>query len=404
MAEIEPPRYAEGAAWEDPSGISWVQDKLFWTLSALTFLPLFFDRSGIFNSLSFDAWGFPISLLLATLFPVGFFLVRSASVVLFMAGVIACVVLPFALFGIFNSEYITFSLVLSYLSSLFVGFCVYSLLKWIDPDATVERFLLCGVHVVAAVALLWVPFQADNVLRVGRANGNVMDLFVIYQVWVYWPTALAIALCASFLSSGPWLWVARGVLFLGIFFTGAREPFLFLFVFGLIFTLTTNNVKYFSLLLLSGGLLVAAMAVYIDLYPTSLISLKFSAMMSGEAGLDGARLGVIRQFELSEVNAFWGTGFSNAGIFGTPHNQYLELYYRGGIFGLVISAILFIGWFRGYGTSSKLAWSIFGAILLATNIVNTPIRVPYTGAIIWTFFFFLVESRPKHLTGREQFS
>ena len=124
-------------------------------------------------------------------------------------------------------------------------------------------------------------------------------------------------------------------------------------------------------------------------------------MLTGASGLDGGRIEVLEHFQFGELNPLLGTGFSNWGVFGSPHNQYIEYYYRGGIFGLIISAILLFFWIRSYGFCPKLIWSIFGAVLLVTNVVNTPIRVPYTGAIIWALFFFLVQARrslPKQAT------
>jgi hypothetical protein len=127
------------------------------------------------------------------------------------------------------------------------------------------------------------------------------------------------------------------------------------------------------------------------LYPDALISLKLMGMLSGETSLDGGRLGVLEQFDLGNVNFLFGTGFSDAGVFGSTHNQFIEFYYRGGLFGLTVAGILVFFWVRSYGYCSKIVWSIFGALLVVSYLLNTPVRVPYTGAIIWTLFFFLVE-------------
>lgn len=362
-------------------------------LAALLFLPVFLDRSGIFNSVSFDARGFPVSLLVILCFPVAAFACRSESALIALGAVVMCILLPTAVFGILHPEHFSPALAVSYLSSLFVGFSAYSLIKRLEPSATPERVLLTGVYTIGIVMLFWLPYQIGNVLSVGRANGSVFDVFVIYQVWVYWPTALAIAFCASFLSSSPILWIVRALIFIGIFFTGAREPFLLIFVFGMIFVLATGSARYFLIVACAGALFLGSVLTFMILYPDALISLKFAAMLSGETSLHGARFDVLEQFDLSKVNFLWGTGFSAAGIFGSPHNQFIEFYYRGGVFGLIIAAMLVSVWVRSYGFCSKLVWSIFGGLLVVSYLLNTPIRVPYTGAIIWTLFFFLVESR-----------
>lgn len=361
--------------------------------AAILFLPVFFDQTGIFNSLSLEARGLPVSLLAIVFFPIAIFACRSAPALIVLAAVIVCILLPTAVLGVVDPEHFSLTLVMSYLSSLFVGFSACSLMIRFGSSAAPERFLLTGVYVISIVASLWLPYQIGNVLSVGRANGSVLDIFVIYQVWVYWPTALAIAFCASFISSDPKLWVLRLLIFVGILFTGAREPFLLIFMFGIIFAISSGSAKYFLMITVSGAFFVASLLVFMVLYPDALISLKLSAMFSGETSLDGGRFGVLDQFDLSHVNLVWGTGFSESGIFGTPHNQFIEFYYRGGIFGLAIAAILVVAWVRSYGFCSKIVWSIFGALLVVSYLLNTPIRVPYTGAIIWALLFFLVESR-----------
>lgn len=368
-------------------------------LAGMLFLPVFLDSSGIFNSTSFDARGIPSSILIALLFPFAVFMCKSATSFYVLTVLVICVLFPTATFGVFNSQYFSLTLVMSYILPLFVGFSACYLIKRIEPSATPERVLLAGVYVVGIVALFWVPYQVDNILSLSRANGSVFDTFVIYQVWVYWPTVLAITFCASFISSNPVLWILRGFIFLGIIFTGAREPFLFIFVFGGILMLTKGRIKYFLMFFLLGALFFAVLYGVTVLYPDTLIALKFAGMLTGETSLSGGRFEVLEQFQLSKVNPFWGIGFSDRGVFGTPHNQYIELYYRGGLFGLIISAILLFFWIRSYGFCSKLVWSIFGAVLLVTNVVNTPIRAPYTGAIIWTLFFFLVEARRSRSRG-----
>lgn len=370
-------------------------------LAGMLFLPVFLDSSGIFNSTSFDARGIPSSILIALLFPFAVFMCKSATSFYVLTVLVICVLFPTATFGVFNSQYFSLTLVMSYILPLFVGFSACSLIKRIEPSATPERVLLAGVYVVGIVALFWVPYQVGNVLSLSRANGSVFDIFVIYQVWVYFPTVLAITFCASFLSSGPVMWVFRSVILIGIIFTGAREPFLFIFVVVGIVTLTQGRVKYFLMSFLLGLFFLAALYVIITIFPETAIALKFGGMLTGASGLDGGRIKVLEQFQFGEINPLLGIGFSDFGLFGSPHNQYIELYYRGGIFGLIISAILLLFWIRSYGFCSKLVWSIFGAVLLVTNVVNTPIRAPYTGAIIWTLFFFLVEARrslPKQAT------
>ncbi|KKB08902.1 hypothetical protein VE26_02300 [Devosia chinhatensis] len=361
-------------------------------ISVLLFMPVFLSSSGLFNSLSFEARGLPVSLLIAALFPIAILACRSVSALSVLAALFVCILLPTALFGILDPEHFSLTLSMSYLSSLIVGFSAYSLMTRLEPSVAPERVLLIGVYTISVVTLIWLPYQLQNVLNDGRANGSVFDVFVIYQVWVYWPTVLAIGLCASFISRDPWMWIFRAVLFVGIIFTGAREPFLLIFMFGILFAVAKRRSIYFLMIGAAGAAFASALILFMLLYPEALISLKLMAMLSGETSLDGGRFDVLEQFDLVNVNFLLGTGFSEAGVFGSTHNQYLEFYYRGGVFGLIVAAILVFVWVRSYGRCSSFLWSIFGALLSVSYLLNTPIRVPYTGAIMWTLFFFLIAS------------
>lgn len=374
-------------------------------LVALLFFPLFFDASGIFNSIELERRGVPASILMLCFFPYAAFVCKSAASFRFLAFFLASIFFPTIFYGILNSEYLMLTLVVSYATPMLVGFSVYSLILRTEPTANLERLLLAGAYVVGGVTMFWAFYQVNIFLSQSRADGSVFGVFVIYQVWVYWPTVLAIAFCSTFISKDKILWILRGILLLGIVFTGAREPFLFIFIFASLYLLTSRRINHFLMFLLIGLIAAATIQSIIVLYPNALISLKFAAMLAGETSMSGGRFELLEHFQFAQVNLFWGTGFSTFGHFGTPHNQYLELYYRAGIFGALMSAVLVYSWMRSYSYCSKLVWSIFGAVLLVTNVINTPIRTPYAGAIVWTMFFFIVEARRRGaLVQRKSFS
>ena len=364
-------------------------------LVGFLFFPLFFDAYGIFNSIEFERRGIPASILMSCFFPYAAFVCKSAASIRLLALFLACIFFPTIFYGILNSEDFMFTLVASYAAPMLVGFSIYSLIFRTEPTVNLERLLLKGAYVVGAVATFWVFYQVNNFLSQSRADGSVFGVFVIYQVWVYWPTVLAIAFCSTFISKAQILWVLRGILLVGIVFTGAREPFLFIFVCASLYMLAHRRIKHFLMFLLIGLIFAATVQSIITFFPNALISLKFAAMLAGETSMSGGRFELLEIFQFGQVNLFWGTGFSSSGHFGTPHNQYLELYYRAGIFGAIMSAGLVYSWMLSYSHCSILGWSIFGAVLLVTNVINTPLRTPYVGAIIWTMFFFIVETRRR---------
>ena len=94
--------------------------------------------------------------------------------------------------------------------------------------------------------------------------------------------------------------------------------------------LTKGRIKYFLMFSLLGALFIAVLKGITVLYPDTLIALKFIGMWTGETSLSGGRIDVLEHFQFGELNPLLGTGFYDWGIFGSPHNQYIELDYRAG--------------------------------------------------------------------------
>jgi hypothetical protein len=240
--------------------------------------------------------------------------------------------------------------------------------------------------------MAWISFQINNIFLRGRANGAVWETFVIYQVWVYWPTVLAIVFCLQTEKSGYAILLIRIILASAILATGAREPILFCMVYFTVYFLTMRNFRSFAILLIS-ALAILGAGIAIMIYATeTIIYIKVANQLSGAQDLSAGRFEVLEQFNFSDVNPLIGTGFTLDAIFGSPHNQYLELHYRGGLLSVIAIVSCFI--FACFaGRQDKALVSLVVTLMIVSFNINVPLRSPYAGAIIW-FIVFRMIPRP----------
>jgi hypothetical protein len=242
---------------------------------------------------------------------------------------------------------------------------------------------------VCLAVIFWLGSQYERFFIFGRADGNVFGLFSIYQVWVYWPTMLAFMFCALSIS-GAHHYIFKIILLLGIIFTGAREPLLFILFFMIIQALLDRNFfVIFRVVFFLSCTFVLTFFVF-SLYPDLVISKKIYFMLSGQQALDAGRFEVIKKFDFKTLNFLFGTGFNDDAFFGSAHNQYLELYYRGGLISLIpIIFIIFIIFSKK--SISTFLIALFASVFCVSFNINVPLRSPYFATFFWFFIFLIVD-------------
>ena len=97
---------------------------------------------------------------------------------------------------------------------------------------------------------------------------------------------------------------------------------------------------------------------------------------------------VFESFDIDALFIIFGSGFRvDVGELGTPHNQYVEWFLRGGlIFAATNIAILCWSIYRHFsigGHIHYLAGIVLLSVLIISNNINTPFRVPYTSVFLW---------------------
>lgn len=357
----------------------------------LTFLiiPIFFDSGGLFNSIETDARGFPVSLVFILALPIILFKTHRRRVIIVFAVSTLSIIFIWLIAGIFNSEFVSYTLIGSYLAPILVGYCASVLLSTSDDVAVGNYHWFVWGAILSAISIAWISFQISNIFLMGRANGSVWEIFVIYQVWVYWPTVLAIVFCLQTEKSGYVTLMIRIILFSAILVTGAREPILFCIIYFAVYFLMVRNLRSFLVLAIFVFAMLGAGVAILTFLPESIIYLKVASQFSGEQDLSAGRFGVLGQFNFAEVSPLIGTGFTLDAIFGSPHNQYLELYYRGGLVPIIAIVSCFIfaclsGW------QDKVLVSLVITLMIVSFNINTPLRSPYAGAIIWFIIFRMI--------------
>lgn len=376
--------------------------KLWLFLLAFAPLPIFFDGSGIYNSLTIgEGRGYPLSIFFSAVFLLSPLYTKFLSRVLFLLiWATICFFIP-TFYSVFTGTYAGFDLLMIYLVPLFSAAGLYIGFIKSRLNGTTELAKLFSL-VSVPITFFWIIYQADNFLAFGRANGDFWGLFVIYQVWVYWPTMLAILFCLSSFHPIRLRLFLKPLYIFAILFTGAREPLVLIAVFFILSILgqflrgeiaRIKGIVFLSSPFIALGTTYAAITVY----PSSVVARKFAQMMSGDASIVGGRLEVLNQFDFITVNPIVGTGFSMTdAIFGSAHNQYLELYYRGGIVGvLALLPVVFVVVRSLFASKFATFECLVASILLVSFNSNVPLRAPYTGVIIWFLIFCLISSRQK---------
>ncbi len=376
--------------------------RLFYIVLACFPLPIFFNESGLYKDYSVGAArGFPLSLFFVFfLFLIPIYLKQLKSILTLVIWVSFCFYVP-AIYSVAIGTHDGFDLLWIYLLSIFAGLGAYVVflaagLETFDQAARLFSLTL------APIAILWTIYQIDTFLSFGRANGDFWGLLAIYQVWVYWPTILAVMFCLSWYQRVRLKLLLSIIYFIAIVFTGAREPLLIISVFYILYHIGKFWRKEISgfqavAFTLSPIFLLTIIASVTNFYPQSIIAKKLTGMWAGEVDFAGGRIAVLEQFDLIDVQPFFGTGFSLLdSVFGSTHNQYIELYYRGGFISLLAFLPIIVIAVRSVKRNRlEIFECLVCSLLLVSFNANVPMRAPYAGVMFWFLFFHLIATANK---------
>lgn len=360
----------------------------------LLFFPLFLGPSGVFNSTEYSARGVPISLSLTVILVVwlGFMRPVPRKPFIFLLCFVLSVFCSFSFGVLLHSGSMDVVVFLTYVVPALVGFGAFLTIRNGSVHASLEDVLKSGGRVVVAVAFAWSIYHVYELVSGGRANGSVWGVFVIYQVWVYWPTMLAVVFVASFVYRNPFGLLAKSILAVAIIVSGAREPILFAFVGLFLALIARGRVKDIAKLTAVSVVLGFAVIQVIEMFPDLTVVIKIMRIINGDQGLTGGRAEVLEVFDFASLNIFFGNGFlKDEFAYASTHNQYLDIYFRGGLVALFPVLSMPVIWLAMRRSMNNYLWGAMGALFLVSYNINVPLRSPYLGAVIWTVFFFAID-------------
>ncbi|MDP8162127.1 O-antigen ligase family protein [Pasteurella skyensis] len=251
-----------------------------------------------------------------------------------------------------------------------------------------------------------------------RGADSIWGLFSIHQKMVYFPTIVAIVFILSLFSTSKYKKVVMGILFFEIVMNFSREGVLLIFL-GLCarvyYLFRYENKKIIVFLYIILGVIFAYLLfqyIVTNFENSSFADKLLSIQEKGH--YSAGRFEQIKEgFEEmlnpeTHYSLLIGTGFAmNLGFLGTPHNQYIEILFRGGILGLLtfifsICNTLFLikKQLKFYKKTKNQCCHIFFSFavifVLLTCVsfnINTPIRSMYACGLYGFLMGFLNNSR-----------
>ncbi|EAQ40279.1 hypothetical protein MED134_05979 [Dokdonia sp. MED134] len=374
-------------------------------------LPVFFNINGtIYQGAAFgaDVFALPISLFVGILlivlrskiFVKG--ILRSSTLILPFIFVQIIVFLIFSI--IYNGKGDPSLLIISTLPLLVsysIGSYARRSLSFFDFE-TMIKFSIRGLAIISALHLLYSFSTLGFVVSFAkRGTDDIFGLFSIYQKLVYYPTILSIFFVLSLYFDGKISRICSVLILLNILMIGSRESFLMV-LFGLVSIFyriyLTKNFKYIPVLIiiffLLGMFLFSSFENILSTFGDATLVTKLRALEEGGDYSAGRSEMISRVFDsrLNNFTLLLGTGYNNENIL-SPHNQYLEVLVRGGVFSLVLFMLLVgksivdyrLNWRKKINVGNyKIVYALFVSFLLLLVVsfnVNTPVRAPYSSAL-----------------------
>lgn len=296
------------------------------------------------------------------------------------------------------------SLLLIYCVPAVVGFFMAWTVNIKSDEAIHAVFIGFACAAVCAAALhlaaSFVTYGFVGAFSV-RGEDSIFGVFSIYQKYIYYATILAFGFFFVLIFFEGWIrWLSVLMLVSDILLIGSREAILLVLffalassflekkslvrrVFFLVAVIATASVILFFLFII--------MREHLDefVFMAKIVSIANSEDTSSlSAGRLDTIINVTSAFDIDGLFIFFGSGFqTDIGEMGTPHNQYVEWFLRGGLVFLLFNTLfLCVAVYRHLligGRTHFAAGIMLLATLIISNNINTPFRVPYTSIWLW---------------------
>ena len=384
-----------------------------WWLGFFIGFPLFITPSlSIFRGGQGDmSFSLPVGLLfIATYYAAGITNIiknglSNSIYLLYLLWVLSAIIIAYPALVVSDASLLAIYLIPSLLSFSFA----WSIGRNEDINSILRQLGIGFVTSVTTGAFLHLAssFATYGVIGAFAVRGefSIFGLFSIYQKFIYYSTTLSIASFLALIYFDGWkMWFAWSILVMDILLCGAREAILL----AMIYLLSSSYIRtgiggvvkiLFRLFLVLFFLITFfafnGMEIGIDdlVFFKKIVAIGDSSSGSDvTAGRAEAINEVWSMFDITPLFVFFGSRFDTIHSFlGTPHNQYVEWFLRGGIIftlGNIFFSFLAIknylmrgGDYLKYGI--LLTW-----LMLISNNINTPFRAPYTSIFAWVLIGF----------------
>lgn len=301
-------------------------------------------------------------------------------------------------------------LILVSIVPMFLSFLIgYGSKDYILSRNQLLKYLNLSLFSISLIAFLHLVYSISSLGLVGaltyRGSETIFNIFGIHQRFVYYPTILSLFFVLSLYTTSRYRYCYILILLSAVLMISSREAMLVALI-GILSKVWfeyyyKNNIRVILYLLLTIVAIFFFVAIYwdsfIDYFEKATFINKFRSMQAS-GDLSAGRLDVLdsvsNEMSKPEFNFWFGMGFSmNLGLLGTPHNQYVEFFFRSGIFGVIsFFCFILVSLRRAFKNLSELYNStyfpiVFGLLIVFVLLcfvsfnVNTPVRAPYTGIL-----------------------
>lgn len=268
-------------------------------------------------------------------------------------------------------------------------------------------FAIVAAHLIYSFSTLGIASSFSL-----RGSDSVAGMFSIHQKLVYFPTVTASMFILTLFSTSRHKRIIAVGLFLEVMMIASREGMLLalLGVLARVYYLSVyekKTIKMLAYIVFWGVALLLSAPFILSFFEESTFIEKFVSLGSNgdfSAGRLGEVYMTIESFNKPDFSYFIGTGFSmTLGEMGTPHNQYVEILYRGGVIGLacfvlcVLYALVLVKEnmkkYRGSQDESFNIVFCFSVIFVLFTFIsfniNTPVRSMYACGLYGFLMGFL---------------
>jgi hypothetical protein len=357
-------------------------------------IPIFLNSDFTFYKGETVGNSFPISICIcAALFLTKIKYIRFTNTLdMLVLALLIWISINYAIFGLVINNSPP-QIYLLYFSPMLLGYlCGRSSLMSVE-NVSLLIFSSLGIFSLLHISYGWATFGVSEML-LNQGSNNILDFYWMYDKYIYYPLMLGIVLFLSFVFSFKSIGLVKYALqlfiLIEILVLAAREPFVMIVAMMFIFAFLSKKwiilVRMAIFLSILGG-------VYYLLGVDAPIVEKINNLKSNVSAGRADQINYFFEYS-SNINFFIGESYTflEKNAVGSFHNQWIDIYVKGGCISLLMYVFLYGRLFilflckKTMAKEEMVLMSIFAALFILSFQINTSLRFPYSAIIIWYLF------------------